>query len=346
MERNMCTNFLLQTADKQTHVVGRSMEFGQALHSKVLIRAAKHHLALGEQDEQEHALSVTPTYNYVGLTSLGLSLVSDGLNTAGLTIGTLWLPGSVYPSAKLGATNVPVFCFPDYVLGHFATVAEVREALASGKLQVFGGKLVEKYVPVHFPIIDATGASIVVEFEDGETKIRENPVGICTNRPFLPWHLTNLANFAGLSAWDPAIPTFNGFQPMMNGHGSGLRGMPGDYTPPSRFIRTAYLRQWADLPTDAETAMQQAFHLLNNVDIPKGAARAMGKDIIGKEHEEQDHTQWIVVKNLTTPEIRIRTYDNPLVYRLSLASLAFDTLNNKQFALPSGPTALDFPLSA
>jgi hypothetical protein len=72
----------------------------------------------------------------------------------------------------------------------------------------------------------------------------------------------------------------------------------------------------------------------------------MGKDIIGKEHEEQDHTQWIVVKNLTTPEIRIRTYDNPLVYRLSLASLAFDTLNNKQFALPSGPTALDFPLSA
>lgn len=341
----MCTNFLLSTTDKSTYVVGRSMEFGQPLGSKLLVRAAGRPLLLGELFEHEFALPIIPKYSYVGLTSFNLPLISDGLNTAGLSIGTLWLPGSVYPSFKLGATNIPAFCFGDYVLSHFASVAEVREALAGGKLRVIGGKLIEKHMPVHFPIIDATGDSIVVEFANGETNVEENPVGICTNRPFLPWHLTNLANFAGLDAWDPEIPTFNNFTPMMNGHGSGLRGMPGDYTPPSRFIRTAYLRQWADVPPDAETAMQQAFHLLNNVDIPKGVARSMGKDIHGNDKEEQDYTQWVIVKNLTQPEIRIRSYDNPLVYRLSLASLPFDDLNSRQFPLPSGPVALDFPLN-
>lgn len=346
----MCTNFLLSTEDKKTHVVGRSMEFATDLHSKILIRAAKHPINLSEDEgESEHALSVNPTYSYVGLTGFGIPLINDGINTAGLTIGTLWLPGSLYPSHKKeGATNVSVLCFPDYVLGHYSTVAEVREALNSGKLHVhdFLGRFLEKYVPVHFPIIDATGDSIVVEFEEKEIRVRENQVGICTNRPFLPWHLTNLANFSGLSAYDPEIPNFNGFQPMMNGHGGGLRGIPGDYTPPSRFIRTAYLRQYADPPTDAETAMQQAVHLLNNVDITKGTARSVGRTIFGKEKDEMDYTQWIVVKNLTKPEIRIRTYDSPLVYRLSLDCVPFEKLNNQQFAIPSAVTALDFPLPA
>ena len=92
-------------------------------------------------------------------------------------------------------------------------------------------------VDAHFIVTDATGQSIVIEFTDGKVKIYNNPLGVLTNAPNFDWHMTNLRNYVNLS--QDSIPDKKieklDFKPL--GAGSGMIGLPGDMTPPSRFIR-------------------------------------------------------------------------------------------------------------
>lgn len=48
--------------------------------------------------------------------------------------------------------------------------------------------------PFHYALHDRSGASIVTEFSDGKQTVYDNPVGVMTNGPSLPWHLINLNN--------------------------------------------------------------------------------------------------------------------------------------------------------
>jgi len=40
------------------------------------------------------------------------------------------------------------------------------------------------------------------------------------------------------------------------GQGGGMQGLSADYTPPSRFVRSVYLRQFADEPKTADEGVQ------------------------------------------------------------------------------------------
>jgi choloylglycine hydrolase len=55
--------------------------------------------------------------------------------------------------------------------------------------------------------------------------------------------------------------------------GSGMLGLPGDFTPPSRFVRAAVFSATALPVADATAGIFSGFHLLNNFDIPYGVAR-------------------------------------------------------------------------
>jgi Penicillin V acylase and related amidases len=71
--------------------------------------------------------------------------------------------------------------------------------------------------------------------------------------------------------------TINGLTLAPFGQGSGLVGLPGDFTPPSKFVRAAIFSV-AAIPSDkAEEAVTQAFHILNQFDIPVGAVRSLDK---------------------------------------------------------------------
>src|SRR4249920_1273560 len=91
-------------------------------------------------------------------------------------------------------------------------------------------------------------------------------LGIMTNAPTYDWHMTNLQNYVNLSVKDVenaklgpvTLPAF----------GSGLHGMPGDFTPPPRFVRAAIYSQSAAPNATAEDAVFSAFHILNQVRHP------------------------------------------------------------------------------
>ena len=71
----------------------------------------------------------------------------------------------------------------------------------------------------------------------------DNPLGVMTNSPEFNWHLQNLRQYIGLKS-QPFAPTEWGDVPLSAfGQGSGTMGLPGDFTPPSRFVRAAYGKQ-------------------------------------------------------------------------------------------------------
>jgi len=76
---------------------------------------------------------------------------------------------------------------------------------------------------------------MVLEFTDGEVIIYENPNGVLTNSPELPWHLSNLRNYVNLSPYMKETE-INGIAYKGIGFGSGYVGILGDVTPPSDFL--------------------------------------------------------------------------------------------------------------
>jgi choloylglycine hydrolase len=121
-------------------------------------------------------------------------------------------------------------------------------------------------------VTEQSGKSIVVEYLRGELTVFDNGLRVLTNSPSFDWHVTNLRNYVNLSA--TALPTKKienlEFGPI--GAGSGLLGLPGDYTPPSRFIRAVAYTQTARKTPDGPEAVYEAFRILDNFNLPLGAA--------------------------------------------------------------------------
>jgi len=320
----MCTDFLLAAAVDGSLVNGRSMDFGMELNSQPFVRRRGEVMQspaprkLRAPRKPRDGLRWTVKYGYVGMNVFDLRLVVDGLNERGLSVGTLWLPGSEYQEVTNDRRALSVLLVNDWLLGTCATVADVRRALP--KVQVWAYKPMEKNLsPIHFTVHDASGKSIVIEYLDGKLNIFDNPVGTTTNAPVFPWHLDNVRNYVGVTPCDGLAVTVNGQTFMATGNGTGFRGIPGDYTPPSRFIRTLFLASAASQAKDARTARNLALHILNNVDIPKGAIRYENL----KGEENRDYTQWVAVKDLTCLMFDYRRYEDLDLRRIDLNKIDF-----------------------
>jgi choloylglycine hydrolase len=327
----MCTDFLLAVAKKRGFVNGRSMEFGMELNSRPYVRRRGEVMRSRTSDKKlkRSGLQWTVKYGYVGMNALDLSLVVDGLNERGLSVGTLWLPGSEYQKVTDSSRALSVLLVNDWLLGTCATVAEVKAALPT--VEVWAYKPMEdKLAPVHFSVHDASGHSIVVEYTDGKLLIYDNTIATTTNAPVFPWHLENVRNYVGLTPWDVNELTINGTKFTPTGHGSGLRGIPGDFTPPSRLIRTLFLKNSANQARHARAARNLALHILNDIDIPKGAVRDKG----ARGGTSDDYTQWVVVKDLTHLIYDYRRYEDLDLRRIDLNKIDFGTIKSGPISEP------------
>lgn len=306
-----CTDFLLKAKDNSV-VVGRSMEFGQILPTAVKLFQKGERIQSAGYNNQ-NGMQWTSKYTYVGLYNSAATAVMDGFNEKGLSLGLLWFPGAKYPNTPNAAPNTVInfIDLPNWILGNFSSVNEVTAALT--KINLFIGEVpgFPEAPPIHISLHDASGKSAVIEFIEGKMHIFTNPIGVLTNAPEFPWHMTNLRNYINLSALNKGAISIDGTVLQPTGQGTGLLGVPGDWTPPSRFVRAALFKQLLIPPKDAKAAILSAIHLLNTVDIPFGAIRE------GKS-EGFDFTQWIVVKDLTNKKLYVRTYNNQNIQSIDL----------------------------
>lgn len=313
-----CTDFQIETTGNNV-IVGRSMEWGLNLKSHIRVQPRGQE-RVSQTPDGKSGVSWKSKYGFVGIDSNGMDVTVDGLNEKGLSLGCLWLPGTTYQDVAYNQADkaINVTDLGTWILGNFATTEEVKTAI--GDIRVWAKPVAEcGGIPtMHLALHDATGASAVVEFINGEQKIYDNPNGVLTNAPTFDWHRINLRNYVHLSARNAQPIELKGSVLAPPGQGSGFLGIPGDWTPPSRFVRTTAMLAFAKPVSTAKEAVNLAQHILNAVDIPIG-------DISDKQGnvEHNDYTQWIVVKDLTNKITYFRSYDNLTLRAIDLNRLDF-----------------------
>jgi len=292
-----CSDFQIIAKDGSI-VTSRSMEFPIDLKSRIW----------------SVPRSAANKYGYLGVDSVGRSdILSDGMNEKGLSVGGLMFSSAQYQTPEQGKISVPVTHICSYILGNFGNVEEVKKAFTKIRVIAKPVKELGGVLGFHLAVHDANKKNIVVEFIDGKVNIYDNPLGITTNMPEFPWHMTNLANYINLDPHDKKVISMNGQKVTPIGVGTGLLGIPGDWTPPSRFVRLAWSITSA-LPTkNADEAVMLSSHLLSSIDIPLGAI----KEVNGM----YGYAQWVVIKDLTNKVFYYRTYKNPTLKAIDMKKL-------------------------
>jgi len=310
-----CTGIRLVAKDGGV-VAARSLEFGLDLHSQVLVVPAGTALT-GTLPDGGKGISYKTKYGFVGANAEGVTMVADGMNDQGLYVGLFYFPGyASYTDATKdnAARAMAPHEYANWLLGNFATVEEVKANFNKVVLVPVAFEAIEEVMPVHFVVHDRSGKSVVIEPLNQSLKIYDNPLGVVTNSPTFDWHMTNLRNYVNLTATNVPPLDLGGIKLAEFGQGSGLRGLPGDFTPPSRFVRAVAFTQSAIRSDTAAQAVLQAFHILNNFDIPIGAVREVDN---GPMHVEA--TTWTSAADLKNLRWYFKTYDDQSIRSVDVA---------------------------
>jgi len=302
-----CTGISLKAGDGAA-IRGRTLEFGFPMQSKVLVVPAGQELS-GTLPDGGKGLIYKSRYAFVGANALGLPAILDGINDQGLSVGLFYFPGYA-KYAEVTDENKSRAIAPQefgvWALANFATVDEVREAVKNIVVVPTPapglGSPQGAVAGAHFFLQDKSGKSLVVEPVDGTLKLHDAPLGVMTNAPTYDWHMTNLSNYINLSVKDIDRAKVGGVTVPAFGSGSGLLGLPGDFTPPSRFLRAVVYSQSAVPNQTANEAVLAAFHILNQFDIPKGAVM---NSAVGEPTAEI--TEWTSVADLKNLRWYFRT---------------------------------------
>jgi len=159
-----------------------------------------------------------------------------------------------------------------------------------------------------------------------------------TNSPTYDWQITNLVNYMHLAPVNPNPVVDNGIMYAATGQGFGMIGLPGDISPPSRFVKTVTLTRVAIPTTNGTDAVNLAEHIINNVDIPLGLAREPGQGDVSSN----DITQWVVFKDLTHKVFYYRTYNNMTLRSVALERLDFaENAVRLRMPIATGPYVQD-----
>jgi choloylglycine hydrolase len=258
-------------------------------------------------------------YGVVGLAVVRQEFIAEGINEKGLSTGLFFFPhyGSYqkFDEAQREKT-IGDLQLNQWMLSQFATVDEVMKAIQSGQVRIVG---LDKISVVHWRIGDASGRQVVLEIVDGVPHFYENKVGVITNAPGFQWHLTNLNNYVNLFPGDAKHQMLGTQELFPMGGNSGFLGLPGDATPPSRFVRAAFYRATAPQLDDAFSTVKQCFHILNNFDLPIGAEHPLGTapDIPSATH-------WTSVIDLTHRKVYFNTAYNNTIRCIELAKIDFN----------------------
>lgn len=307
-----CTDFLIVSENKKNVVVGRSMEFGINLKSDIGV-FPRHEKNISTLANNKKGFSWINKYAFIGVTSFGTDMISDGMNEKGLSVAILWFPTAKYPKIPKDKVEktIAIDDLTNWILGSFKNVQEVKEGLENIYIWFHVIPQLKAEILLHLSFHDASGKSLVVEFLDGKMHLIDNEIGVLTNSPKFEWQVTNLSNYINLSAVNKKIAIFDGTVIDPTGEGSGLLGIPGDWTPPSRFAKIALLKDFVKKAKNAKENANLAFHLLNTVDIPDGAIKSADK-------KNFDYTQWVVVKDLSNQMFSYRTYKNLNIHTINL----------------------------
>lgn len=332
-----CTGIKLTAKDGST-VSGRTLEFGVQVETQVVVIPRGYQFS--GTTSQGPGLSYKSKYAVLGAIAFGNLAVMDGINEKGMAAGIFYFPGY----AKYSLINeqnrskaVSPAEFVNWLLTQFATLQEVKEGLAN---VVIAPTVVKEWgtepPPFHYVVYDKSGNSLVIEPIEGKLVTYDNPLGVLTNSPKFDWHMTNLRNYLNLTTVNAAPRTLNGIELTPFGQGSGMVGLPGDFTPPSRFVRAAIFSATAIPSKNADEAILQAFHILNQFDIPVGVVRAVEEGII-----HTDSTLMTCARDPQALKFYFRSYEDQTIHVVDMKKFDLDAKTVKSADVNSQQPIVD-----
>jgi choloylglycine hydrolase len=310
-----CTGITVSASDL-TIVSARTMEFALDLKSNIIV-VPKAYTYKGTAPGMTAGKTWATKYMIIGANALGSDYLSEGMNEKGLSVGAFYHSGYAdYQTVndKEFPNTIGSWEVVSYVLSNFSAVDEAVKGLREVKVaNIMVPEWGNSVPPFHYKLQDAGGNCVVIEYLKGSMVVYENVLGVITNNPTFDWHITNLGNYINLSPVNVPQVELGHLTIQQVGQGTGLLGLPGDFTPPSRFVRAVALTQCAFKTATSNEVVNLAFHILNSFDIIKGVVRNKSSDA-----NLYEQTQWVTASDLKNLRFFMKTYNNPKIKMVDL----------------------------
>lgn len=312
-----CTGITLKTADGNT-VMARTIEWAANDNHNRYVVVPRGHVWRSLAPDGGEGRKFTARYGYVGFAVEQDEFIVEGLNEKGLSAGLFYFPGyGQYEDfdRRNIATSIADLQLVPFILGSCGTIDEVKQAVANAHIH----NIDPRASTAHWRFGEPSGRQIVLEIIGGKCVFYENTLGVLTNSPSFDWQLTNLNNYVNLRTGTIAANKIGTMELRSFGGGSGLHGIPGDVTPPSRFVRAAFYQCSSPTQPNADAAVAQAFHILNNFDLPIGIQTLQGDT----PTDIPSATQWTSATDLSGRKIYFRTMYNSHIRCIDLNNIDF-----------------------
>lgn len=300
----MCTAINMQSGQGDTYF-GRTMDFSYPLDPEL------YYVPKGYR--WNNILGTHKIQNQYAFMAIGQDIspiaFADGVNETGFAAAVLYFPGYAQydPISSQDPSSISVAAIElvGFLLGQCASVGQAASLLQVIRIVGVADDVTGTVAPLHWIIADKNGKCMVIEKTGDGLHLMENTLGVLSNSPDFRWHMTNLRNYMDVTPGQNREVEWCSVLLTPFGQGGGTAGLPGDFTPPARFVRTAYQKSHVTLPSGREEAASTCFHILENVSIPKGA--------VITERGTPDYTQYTSLIHLPTGEYYFKTYDNSQV---------------------------------
>lgn len=311
-----CTGISLTAADG-SYIQARTIEWSHgALKSEYVI------IPRGEMLQSYTPMGMNGVrweskYGVVGMAVVEKEFIAEGINEKGLSAGLFFFPqygsyepyDSLYDSRTLADLQVV-----QWMLTTCATIDDVKRGVQS--LSIVG---LETSAVVHWRIGEPSGKQVVMEIVEGRVHFYDNTIGVLTNAPGFEWQMANLNNYVNLRPGDASPYALGDVTLTPIGGSSAMLGLPGDFTPPSRFVRAAFFRNTAPQRATGLDTVLECFHLLNNFDVPIAIENPANKSL-------PSATQWTSAIDLSNRKVYYKTAYNSAIRCIDLNAIDFSAV--------------------
>ena len=273
---------------------GRNMDVEYSFGEQIAVTPRRYPLRFWRQPAQEAHLALVGMAHMAG----GRPLYAEAANEKGLYMAGLNFPHSAWydPAPPAGCDALPLA--PDLPLA-----------------------------PLHWQVADRTGALVVEATREG-VRLYDDPVGLLTNEPPFPFHQLNLAQYRHLSARPPENRLAPGLPLTPFGQGMGAIGLPGDASPASRYLRTAFHKLNAPDPGSEPARVSDFFHILD--------AAAMVRGSVVTPEGKFDITTYACCFSADTGTYYCKTHQNSRLTAVRLSGADLDGRQVQVFPLRRG----------
>ena len=322
----MCTSIAMTTGD---FYFGRNMDLDYRFGERIVLTPRNYPVRFRKAGEAKNH------YAIIGMATVAENypLYAEAMNEKGLCIAGLQFPeNAFYPETEVsGKSNISPFELPLWILGKCASIEEAEELLSETNIVGIPFSKDMPLTPLHWHIADSK-RSLTLEVTKNGTVLCDNPVGILTNNPPFEFHMTNLCQYLNLTSEYPQNRLSDKISLVPYGNGFGAMGLPGDFSPSSRFIRAVFMKFNSKCETSEESRVSRFFHIMESVSIVRGC-------VINKE-DRMSITTYCCCMNVSKGYYYFRSYSNSRITAVDMFKEDLDSHCLKEFRLMESPSVL------